>query len=80
MFEMIVFAVVLGITLILGSIITGVIVMALFSNEKFLKKYVTKFTKTYISVIENVVSGEEDDNLKEVKRKIFEDVDNFEEA
>ena len=84
MFEMIWFAVILGIVMVLSSLVTMFIVMRLMMSDKFLDWYIPKFLTA--SVKFNLWNEwfhkemEDSEELKEIKRQIFKDVDNFEEA
>lgn len=79
MFEMIMFGVILGIVLILSNLATMFIVMRITMSNKFLDWYIPTVMNASMKAMDCAVSedDEEDKDLDEIKRKIFEDVDNY---
>jgi hypothetical protein len=80
MTETIILAVVLGVTWILSYFITGAIVMGLFTNRKFLKKYLGKVTEVYLSVMTDVVSEGEKEERQRTSALVSDFLANDEEA
>lgn len=54
MAEMVVFAVVLGLVLVISSVVTMLITMCLFTNKHFLVWYIKRFADVYIKLISTV--------------------------
>lgn len=79
MFEMIMFGVVLGITLILSNLITMGIVLKVSMSDKFLDWYAGKIMTASTKLMNGMVSQEteEDKKIQDIKNEIFKDVHNY---